>query len=229
MQAAALITRANDILQDLTEVRWTLAEKLRWLSDMQRTIVLYLPEAHNINGAIPLVGGATKQTLPPAALQLIRLTCNLGADGLTPGRAIRLVDREILDAQVPTWHTDAAGTEIKHYVFDKLDPKTFYVYPRPASALQVGAVYSTAPAELTAPTDTLALDDSYAGPLLDGLLYRCYSKDAEYAKNPALAATYYQSFVAALGIRSNVASADDPNANSTLNPAVAPGAAAVPR
>lgn len=229
MQAAALITRANDILQDLTEVRWTLEEKLRWLSDMQRAIVLYLPETHCINGAVPLIAGTTKQTLPTAALQLIRLTCNMGADGLTPGRVIRLVDREILDAQVPTWHTDAAGVEVKHYVFDKLDPKTFYVYPRPAATLQVGAIYSTAPAELTAAADTLTLDDVYAGPLLDGLLYRCYSKDAEYAKNPALAASYYQAFITALGIKSDVASADDPNANSSLNPAVAPGAAAVPR
>ena len=224
-----ILTRVSTLLQDVTNIRWTKAELLTYLSDGQRELCVYKPDACVKTSVVNLVAG-TKQGIPADGTTLIDIVRNMGVGGATAGTAPRAVTREILDAQLPGWHASTASAEVKHYTFDPQNQKVFYVYPpQPSSGMgSLEVVYSAEPAN-AAENGTLDLDGTWVPAIVNYTLYRCYSKDAEYAKNPALAATYYQSFVAALGIRSNVASADDPNANSTFNPAVAPGAAAVPR
>ena len=52
-------------------------------------------------------------------------------------------------------------------------------------------------------------------------LYRCYSKDAEYAANAQLAAAYYQAFNAQMVGRTNAEMGSDVNRNSAgTNPNV---------
>jgi hypothetical protein len=45
------------------------------------------------------------------------------------------------------------------------------------------------------------VDDVYATTLINYILYRAYSKDAEYAANGALATAYYGQFMALLGAK----------------------------
>ncbi|HDK8696501.1 TPA: hypothetical protein PVA50_004840, partial [Aeromonas hydrophila] len=42
-------------------------------------------------------------------------------------------------------------------------------------------------------------DDIYINPIIDFMLYRCFSKDAEYAANSNRAAGHYNAFLQQLG------------------------------
>lgn len=209
-----LLTKASTLIQDATNVRWPQTEMLGWLNDGQREVVLLRPQASVTNAAVQLTAGQTKQTLPTNGILLIDVVRNMGSGGSTAGRAIRLVSREVLDAQSPTWHSDAnADGLVKHFTYDQRDPKTFYVFPKaPATAWYVELVYSSAPTDCTAgASDVIQIDDIYANALLDYVLYRAYSKDAEYAQNAQLAVAHYQAFQGALGVKTAQETATNPN------------------
>lgn len=220
LTAQSIVDKAEQILQDATNVRWTEAELLGWLNDGQRQIALMRPDASVTNGNITLVAG-TKQSLPASGLRLLDVVRNMGVGGATAGTAVRLVDREVLDAQRPDWHSETASASIKHYVFDARNPKTFYVYP-PATGTSptVEAIYSVAPADVLIAA-AITLDDIYQNPLLDWILYRAFSKDAEYAANEQLAIKHLSAFMSALGVKSEVDVATSPSKNGPpFNPNV---------
>lgn len=143
---------------------------------------------------------------------LIDVPRNMGSDGATPGAAIRVVSREILDAQHPEWHYEAnAGGTVQHFMFDVRDPKHYYIYPKaPATALYVEIIYSATPTDCSA-GGVIQIDDVYANALLDYVLYRAYSKDAEYAQNANLAIAHYQAFVNAMGEKTRNETTQNPS------------------
>jgi hypothetical protein len=194
--AGALIDRTAIILQDATNVRWPRTELLIWLNDGQREIALHKPNAYIKNVPTALALGS-KQTLPADAISLIDIPRNVN------GPAVRVVSREILDAQSPGWHTLTPAAAIKHYMYSPLDPKTYYVYP-PATvtpaAISVDLVYAASPTDVLEGAPIL-IDDVYATALVNYILYRAYSKDAEYAANAALASGYYGQFMTLLGAK----------------------------
>lgn len=225
----SLVTKAQTLLQDTTSVRWPRDELLGYLNDGQRDIVIVRPEASVTNASKALVAGSTKQTLPADAVVLIDVVRNMGAAGTTPGRVIRIVSREILDAQYPDWHSAINTTgDIRHFTFDPRDPKTFYVYPKaPATEHHVEIAYASVPATVNDSGGTIGVDDIYANALVDYMLYRAYSKDAEYAQNSQLAVAYYTAFATTLGIKTSSDLLRNPNlASAPFNPNV-PGSAKV--
>lgn len=199
-KAVDLINRVSITLQDPTYVRWTQSELLNYLNDAQRQVVLFRPDAKAVNAPFTCVNSA-KQTLPADGLRLISVLRNTG------GRAITKVDRSILDVQLPTWYETAVGSDgVKHYVYDALDPKNFYVFPKPAAAYQIDIIYAMAPVDIvvsnyTTDTQVIGIDDIYANALMDYMMYRAYQKDSEFA-NLNRAAVYYQAFTTSLGIKS---------------------------
>lgn len=223
-QANAIITRAATLIQDATNIRWPAQELLDWLNDGQREVVLHKPEACVKNNALSLTSGSSRQSLPSDGILLIDVVRNMGPAGSAPGNAIRLTTREVLDAQKPTWHSDAnTGGFIQHYMYDPRDPKNFYVFPKaPATAWYVEIIYSASPADCTA-NGVIQIDDIYSNALLDYILYRAYSKDAEYAANGNLALAHYTAFANAIGIKTQNEMMRNPNAsisNAAYNPMV---------
>lgn len=221
--ASAVIEKAQIILQDTTGVRWpSNTELLGWLNDGQREVMVYKPNAYVKNVALRLSTG-TKQSLPADGVQLIDVVRNMGLDGTTPGRAIRIVMREILDAQVPNWHAATASAEVKHYTFMLLDPKSFYVYP-PQPAVGQGyaeVVYGATPND-AAFSGPITLDDIYQNALVDYILYRAYSKDTEYAADQNRAAAHQNAYIAALTGKAKVEAGANPNTTAPANPNVTP-------
>lgn len=205
ISAQSIIRRCVDTLQDTTSIRWPVAELVRYLNDAQREVVLHRPDALDTRASITLVEGS-KQNLPTNGSKLIDVLRNTGGSK----KSIRLVNREILDAQVSGWHGLTGVTEIVHYIYDPRTPRTFHVYPpAAASGAAVEAVYSAYPTDITEPapgTDytavsgNITLPDVYSNVLQDYILYRCYSKDAEYAGNAQRSQNHYQMFANALGI-----------------------------
>ena len=199
-----IIDRAVVVLNDTTNVRWTKSELLLWFNDAQRAVVNRRPDSNSVNEDYVTAGQAaaanTKQTLPSTGLRLLKVVRN------TDGAAVTHIRQDILDEQVRNWHdTSVPVTDVRHFIFDDRDPKSFYLYPAPATTHSVEIVYSVAPADISVSdfdTDvqTIALDDTFANALLDYMLYRAYSKDAEYAENAQRAQNHLQIFESALGM-----------------------------
>ncbi len=210
--AKTIINRAKTILQDVSSsgTRWPNSELQNWLNDAQKEIILFRPDAHINNENFDPIAGQSKQTIPAAGLRLIEIVRNTAAS--SQGGAIRMVQRSILDDQVPNWHRANQTVDVEHWIYDERDPKTFYLYPNPSSVAEIEIIYSTSPPLIdvvdsaenftaAADTTTIGLDDIYANAVLDYILYRAYSKDAEYAGNAGRASSHYSAFANSLGIK----------------------------
>lgn len=217
-QVNTLVNNAATLLQDPTNVRWPTAELIQWLNDGQREIAAIKPNAFVVNATVPCTSGS-KQTLPAAGISLIDVVRNNASGGASPGNAIRVVSREVLDAQIPDWHTPAkAAATVKHYMYTPLDPKTFWVYPPSTGSNYVDIIYVASPTDAAA-GGTITIDDVYAATLLNYIMYRAYSKDAEYAANAGLAKAYYDAFQSQLGQKVAAEAVSNPNAGlGNFNP-----------
>jgi len=208
--ASSIIHRATDLLQDQTSVRWPANELVRWLNDAQRAIIKARPDSMNTTTTMTLAAGTrqnlTSAGLTPAPAKLIEITRNMAATSAK--KAVREVKRHILDAQIPGWHSVTASADIVHFMFDARDPRVFYVYPPATTLAQLEIMYAAYPTDITEPADGAAwgavigdvsLPDIFADDLLNYVLYRAYSKDAEYAGNVERAASYMAALTSSLG------------------------------
>jgi hypothetical protein len=207
--AAEVITRATDLIQDQTNVRWPVEELLRYLNDGRREICIVRPDIYSVTSVVTLAAG-TKQAVPADGRRLLDVVRNVESDGTTPGRAIRIVEREILDAQRPNWHTEATGA-VRHFMFDERTPREFYVYPPAAASAKVQLTYSRTPTDITDVNTELVDEDIYTGTLVDYVCYRAFSKDAEYAGNAERAIAHYAQFMNSLGAGKKATFVTSPN------------------
>jgi hypothetical protein len=202
-----LIRRAQAILQDTTGTRWPVLELQDWLNDAYKEIILVRPDANTQTGTFTCATGSRQKlsTGFPNALRLIEITRNVAATSTK--RAVRLIDRKILDDQRPAWHAETASVDIQHYMFDVRLPKEFFVYPPALPAAQLEVVYSAVPVRHSlseaqlgdlSTAETIRLDDNYGNAILDYMLYRAYSKDADYAANGERAVGHFTAMQAAL-------------------------------
>ena len=226
ISAQSIIRRCVETLQDTTSIRWPVTELVRYLNDGQREVVLYRPDAMVTNATVTCVAG-TKQTLPANGAKLIEVVRNARAAGTK--RAVRMVNREILDAQMPGWHALAGADDVLHFMYDPRDPRVFYVYPPATTNTQLDIVYAAYPTDIAEPADgslytavtgNISLPDIYGNVLQDYILYRAYTKDSEYAGNAQRAQAHYAAFANALGIeiKATVAVAPNPVGNPNRQP-----------
>jgi hypothetical protein len=201
--ALSMIHRVADALQDPTAIRWTTAELVRYLNDGVRETVIYRPDAANTTATLVLVAG-TRQALPATHAKLIDVLYNTASK-----LAVRMTTREILDAQTPSWRAISGTVDVKHFIYDPRQPKVFDVYPPATSASSIEAIVAVFPTDIAEPAaatiwsdvvGNFGLPDIFANAVQDYVLFRAYSKDAEYAGNEAKAAGHYAAFANALGI-----------------------------
>lgn len=133
-------------LQDISPQysRWPEHELVIYANYAQRAIAKFLPLAGSRVDSIKLTPG-TKQDLTKVLLanivpgdgsspantygiQLLDVVKNMGANGTTAGRVVRVGDRYTKDNNDPDWHT-RVDTVVKEYYYDKNIPKVFYVVP----------------------------------------------------------------------------------------------------
>lgn len=227
--ASDIMDRAQRIVLDETNVRWPLPELLLWINDAERDVVIHKPSALSVTEAMTLQEG-TYQKVPEKHIGLLRVVRNLvSAPTAVPrlgGRAVRVVSREILDTQNPDWH-DPNEVEfrqaVKHYLFDEQDPRSFYVYPGNDGSGVLECIFAAQPQKLVLPQGVdaselasysmpLNLSDIYANAVLDFVLYRAYTKDAQFAGNAQRAAAHYQQYANGIGIKVQNDLAVSPNA-----------------
>ena len=191
-----LINRAGLVLQDEEHIRWTIAELIEWINEGVGAIIRLKPSAGARRGAFALKPGA-RQTLDGADIQLIDITCNLGPDDITPGRAVRKTDRHLLDSTNPDWQHMPPSMIVRHYTYDDRVPTQFYVYPPAATGARVELMRAVIPDDVANIEDDAGLSIEYADSLLNYVVFRCLSKDSEYA-GAQMATGYYNAFTASM-------------------------------
>lgn len=234
------LERVSDQLQDLDPQfeRWTQASLVHALNDGQRVLGKYLPNSCARVDAIKLVPG-TKQSIElVSAARLLpgdgstpvdthgnRLIGagfrNMGANGTTPGRAIRPVERVVLDQADPLWHTKT-GRPVTQITYDPQTPKVFYVSPGvPASGGDVWIEIPWLPDPNPIPLDgdysasgsdatLLSVDDRYVDDVVNYVIARAYMKDADVGASMQLAGSFSQMFVSSINTQAVAAGLPDP-------------------
>ena len=208
--ASTIIDKAAVQLLDTGNTRWSRTELLGWLNDGQRQIVLLSPQTNNTVESIKLDEG-TRQAIPAGGWKLLDVIRYMGTNGTTPGRAIRVVSQELLDATDPNWHSARKTNAPTNFVFDLQEQDVFYVYPPNTGNGYAQINYAKVPTGLTAENQAIQLNDIYQTSLLDYVLFRANSKDAEYAPGLQLAASYMTMFMSAFPSREKVDIENNPN------------------
>lgn len=214
LNANSIITGVAGELNDPKSVRWTLADKVRYLNLAQRMVVLVRPDANSTTQAVKLVAG-TKQSIPNDGLVLLDFVRNMGADGLTPGYPVRETDRKVLDSFNRLWHKASGKSFITEYSFDDRVATDFYVTPPVSSTVDVWGeiVYSKTPTVvlIDALDVTLDLADVYEVPIREWMKREAFAKEISSQASVQMSARFEQSFYQALGIKWQADKAVSPN------------------
>ena len=203
-----VIKRVEDVLQD-SNVRWPRVELQNWLNESYLQIALLRPDASSKTGTLTCVAGS-RQTITSGfstALRLLDVVRNLASS--SNKKVVRLIERSVLDDQRPAWHNDTASVNIQNYTFDIRQPKEFFVFPPATTSAQLEVVYADLPGThslseanlhpTTGSAEVIKVDDTYLSVITDWILYRAFSKDAEFAANAARAGAHYQTFMSSIG------------------------------
>lgn len=209
--AQNIFDRVGLIVNENTPVRWLAAEMLKWLNDGQRVICVLKHDACSITEAIKQVRG-TKQTLPSGSFQLLDIPRNMGTAGTSPGNAVRLIERRILDDEIPNWHGDTESDITERYVYEpEISPKVYYIYPPSTGNNYLEICHVKTPTDLVNTTDAISLDDIYEPALLAYILFRIFSKDADFVINASRAQQYFSEFLMLIGRMDIIEASKNPN------------------
>lgn len=239
-----VLARVSILLQDTVPQyqRWPEAELVNWLNDAQDAIAKYLPAECSLTGAFKLAAGTRQmiEAIPttdfkpangvaPTAItygnRFLAPLRNMGADGLSPGRAIRMVDRDILDSQDPDWHI-RTGTQVASVMFDEMTPRVFWISPA-AAGKWVDIAFLAQPTRIPAggppgtpvyPAEgggagaatTISISDQNLEELVDYVVARANMKDTNYA-DASKVAFHSQRFLGSINARVMVATGVNPN------------------
>ncbi len=211
-----ILRRAKLILQEVTQngTRWTNEELLGWINESYQAIVSIKPDASSVNKSMDCVLGS-RQEIPVDGHRLLDVVRNLAADA--GGYSVMKTSRSALDATRRAWHGETPSSTIEQFVFDDNDPRHFYVYPPATATAKLEIIYSAVPTphENTQANETsvenIRLGDSFAPAIVDYVLARAYSKDAEHSANMQRAQMHSGSFINMLGADANASMAFSPN------------------
>ena len=203
LPAKTIILAAQDELQDPAGVRWPATELVQHLHEGQRAIAQKRPDTTATVVTFSPAAPGARHTLPAAAASLIDIPRNAAGRK----RAITKVDQVLLDATVRDWQGMTPSAEVLHCMHDLREPRVFLTYPPASTAAALELVYSAYPAATATAggaaastvTGNIDLPDEWATALRYYVLYRAWSKDAEYGGNAQLAVTNYGLFKAELG------------------------------
>lgn len=179
-----------------------IANWLDWLNDAQRAIVLVRPDANSVTRNITLIAG-TRQTLPAGSFRLLGANRNMGADGTTVGKALRMAVHEEQDAVNLDWHTETAASPVREVIYDdKKDPLTFWVRPPGVANWKIECVVSQAPTEITDPDDgDVTISEVYSSAVQAWMLHRAYAMATQTAGNYQKSVGHFQAFFNLLGVK----------------------------
>jgi len=203
-----LIDLVKETLQDPDNDDWSMTNLVNWYNLGAREAVRLNPQANMRVEAFALAAGA-KQSLPSGGMRVVDVKRNLGADGVTPGKAITKTFKVILDRFDRNWMLAASqDDEILNWMPDE-EPTTFWVNPPADGSTKIEVAYSKAPDQIVYDTDgdwevnLVGVGDEYVHAVFNFIMYAAYRKDTDIPGNEARAANYWSLFLSSLGAPMN--------------------------
>lgn len=196
LTVAQLITSAALELQDENHIRWTRPELLEYFNAGQRAVAQARPDQVVQDVEIALEAG-WQQTLPEGTLALIDISSNATGQH---GRITKVKQWQI-DAIVGNWRAMPQSLAVLHYMHDIRVPSEFLVYPPARAGALVRAQVAALPSDLGSESGDPSLPLLWLDALRNYMLFRAWSKDAEFGGNTQLAAAHLQLFNNALGVQ----------------------------
>ena len=203
-----VISTARIILQDPNKVRWTDAELVAWLNAALRDVSTLRPDLTAQYREILLVDGYL-QALPADCTRIMDMVHNTDP-AMT---AVIPVSRRVLDLQFPTWASGALNALTKHIIYDERVPRQFMVLPPAIAGNKLFALcgVNTTPVTLVngavSETSFVDLPERLMNALIDYVLFRAFSKDAEDANYVERAKAHYDLFKSALAADAEISKA----------------------
>lgn len=199
--------RAGVLLLDEEADRWPESERLEYLNEALFEAARYKPDVSVATTTASLVAGS-RQNVPSGMLGVVDIPRNTGEYT----RPVRVIARKTLDRNLGDWHGGAQNPEVECFCLDDRNPKTFFVYPPNDGTGQVEGAWFALPTILTAMTDTIPFDDTYAAALVDYVVARCMMKDSDAVADASVANTYITRFYSQFGMTESVEATNSPNA-----------------
>lgn len=197
--ARNLLDRVAQQLEDPRGANWSPNELLQYLNEALQQLVMHVPQDFTIVKDVELRRGP-KQDLPPQGVELVDIIANVNQDG-SFGRAPFTTTLRALGYGDPDWQgADPAPT--RDWAYDPANPDTYWVSPPAPANHKLRIEYVERPSTLTI-TGQIPVREKYHAALVDYVLYRALSKDADYAGQSGLANLHYQSFLKAVGASSD--------------------------
>ena len=206
--ARAIIAEAQTQLQDIEGVRWSAGELVGYLNEGQRMIVSARPSESARSEAFQVVDGP-RQPLPEYATLLLDAHHNSSPRQ----RALTKVERHTLETVARDWMSMQPSEATIHYMYSDLEPRAFYVYPPAIAGSHLQVTFSVYPEDVATPTGPTAasvngdtgLEARWDTALLDYVLFRAWSKDAEYAANEQRASSHLGLFTTSVSVQATPA------------------------
>lgn len=239
-QASVLLTDTAPQFQRFSE-----RELVHLLNQAQVAVNKFIPSAAARVDAVKLVAGSRQSlasiaaadckpgdgstpSVPILGNSLIGPRRNMGADGLTPGKAIRMVDFDTMNMVSPGWHTET-GTEVTDVVYDPQTPRYYYVYPA-CSGKWIELAYNAAPipipntatvdsdgkhatgvySQAQSSTQAITIDDEHLEDLVAYVVAVASLKDTKYA-DKTLYNTFGTKFVSSINAKVTTLTGTNPN------------------
>jgi len=207
ISASALLKDAVTLLQDPDSTRWSISFLVDALNSAQRVLMTRRPDAFATMFTVGLVAGP-RQSLPTGAAFLVDVIGNTASR-----KALRKVEASLMDSINPKWQAATGAKDIAHFMYDLRFPRDYYVYPPALPTASLELMCTAYPTSISAPSGAtyasvvgnISVADQWAEPLLNWVLYRAWSVDAEFGGNAQLSAGYLTLFTSATEV---AASAD---------------------
>ena len=209
----------------------------------QMALAKFLPQAGSRVDAVRLLPGTRQDftkilsaDIKPGAgaaadtygIAVLGMSRNMGDDGQTPGRVIRVVDKYTKDTNDPLWHTKT-GTTVLEFMADSNTPRVVYVTPGippsptvwaevswmaepnrvPAGGAPGTEVYPYTPG--SGSTALLGIHDQFVEDLHNYVAAMCLMKGSKLNQNLAKASNHVSLFTASVNAQATVLTGVNPN------------------
>ena len=177
MTPADVITEVRRIVQDTAApYRYSDTDLLGYINQTLKRMALLRPDLFGVIEDFVTTASSAVQTLPTDAIRLIDVFSVKG------GSAVTETDRETMDRNYPSWSVEAAGTPV-NYMRHVKNPTRFFLYPPPASGVQLVIEYAKVP-PIYALNDTIAaVPTAFLPTIVSGAVYLAQSIDDEHVSS----------------------------------------------
>lgn len=192
-----VVQRAAEVLNDPNHERWTFPNMVEWVNQGIVAVCDIFPQAHTEKVDLTLVEGAIQALDPSYTLFVRGFYTKVG--GTTPGKTPLDAELGAVTLINPDWMSATPANEIDEIMYDPNTPHTFFVSP-PQPAATTNTLYAevaSVPAFVST-SDNIPIPYKYTTALVDYVLFRAYSMDAEHASQDGRAAVHYNTFKAAV-------------------------------